>query len=218
MAMTAATARRWLEMTGCPIVEGYGLSETSTLATCHPVDRPAPSGTIGLPLPGTDVRLLDDDGLEVPAGAPGEIAVRGPQVTAGYWQRPEETARVMTPDGFVRTGDVGTVDEQGCFRVVDRKKDVIQVGGFNVYPAEVEDVVAQLPGVLECAAVGMPDLQHGEQVKLVIVRSDPALSEDHVRRFCEMQLTGYKRPRTVEFRPELPKTLVGKVLRRELRG
>jgi long-chain acyl-CoA synthetase len=218
MAVTSATARLWFEKTGCPIVEGYGLSETSPSATCNPVDSAAFTGTIGLPIPNTELKLLDDDGREVPTGTPGEIAIRGPQVMAGYWQRPDETAKVMTADGFFRTGDIGTVDERGHFRIVDRKKDMILVGGFNVYPNEVEDVVGQMPGVLECAAVGIPDAKNGERVKLVIVRSDPAVDEGLVRQYCEQHLTGYKRPKTVEFRTELPKTSVGKILRRELRS
>jgi long-chain acyl-CoA synthetase len=217
MAVTQGTARLWLDKTGCPICEGYGLSETSPSATCNPVDSTAYSGTIGLPMPSTELVLLDDDGHEVPAGQPGEIAIRGPQVMAGYWQRPDETAKVMTADGFFRTGDVGLMDERGHFRIVDRKKDMILVSGFNVYPNEVEDVLSQLPGVLECAAVGIPDDKAGEAVKVVIVKKDPALTEAAVRSFCEANLTGYKRPKVVEFRPDLPKTTVGKILRRELR-
>jgi long-chain acyl-CoA synthetase len=217
MAVQSATARLWLEKTGCPIVEGYGLSETSPSATCNPVDSTSYSGTIGLPMPGTELKLLDDEGREVAPGTPGEIAIRGPQVMAGYWQRPDETAKVMTPDGFFRTGDIGTVDERGYFRIVDRKKDMILVSGFNVYPNEVEDVLTQLEGVLECAAVGVPDDKAGEAVKVVIVRKDPALTEADVRAFAEANLTGYKRPKVVEFRTELPKTPVGKILRRELR-
>ncbi|GAP37520.1 long-chain-fatty-acid--CoA ligase [Piscinibacter sakaiensis] len=217
MAVQSATAKIWLEKTGCPIVEGYGLSETSPSATCNPVDSTAFSGNIGLPMPNTELTLLDDDGREVPLGTPGEIAIRGPQVMAGYWQRPDETAKVMTADGFFRTGDIGVVDERGYFKIVDRKKDMILVSGFNVYPNEVEDVVGQMPGVLECAAVGVPDAKAGEAVKLVLVRSDPNVSEADVRAYCEANLTGYKRPKIVEFRNELPKTPVGKILRRELR-
>ncbi|MGE5866007.1 MAG: AMP-binding protein, partial [Rhizobacter sp.] len=217
MAVQSATARLWLEKTRCPIVEGYGLSETSPSVTCNPVDSTAYSGDIGMPLPDTEIRLLDDDGQEVPPGTPGEIAVRGPQVMAGYWQRPDETAKVMTADGFFRTGDVGTVDAQGRFKIVDRKKDMILVSGFNVYPNEIEDVVTQMPGILECAAVGVPDAKAGEAVKLVIVRSNPAISEADVRAYCESNMTGYKRPKVVEFRTDLPKTPVGKILRRELR-
>ena len=217
MAVQSATAKLWLEKTGCPIVEGYGLSETSPVAACNPVDSHQFTGTIGLPLPNTDFALLDDEGQPVPPGAAGEIAIRGPQVMAGYWQRPDETAKVMTADGFFRTGDVGVLEESGFFKIVDRKKDMILVSGFNVYPNEVEDVLTQLDGVLECAAVGVPDDKAGEAVKVVIVKKNPALTEHDVRAFCEANLTGYKRPRVVEFRTELPKTPVGKVLRRELR-
>ncbi|KAB2873909.1 MAG: long-chain-fatty-acid--CoA ligase [Burkholderiaceae bacterium] len=217
MAVQQATARLWLEKTGCPICEGYGLSETSPSVTCNPVDSTAYSGNIGLPLPNTELALLDDDGQEVPAGAAGEIAIRGPQVMAGYWQRPEETAKVMTADGYFRSGDIGMVDERGYFRIVDRKKDMILVSGFNVYPNEIEDVLTQMPGVLEAAAVGIADAKAGEAVKVVIVKRDPALTEADVRAYCEANLTGYKRPKVVEFRSDLPKTPVGKVLRRELR-
>ncbi|WP_046113232.1 long-chain-fatty-acid--CoA ligase [Aquincola tertiaricarbonis] len=217
MAVQSATAKLWLEKTGCPIVEGYGLSETSPVASCNPVDSHKFTGTIGLPMPNTEFALLDDDGREVPAGTAGEIAIRGPQVMAGYWQRPDETAKVMTADGFFRTGDVGLIDERGFFKIVDRKKDMILVSGFNVYPNEVEDVLTQLDGVLECAAVGVPDDKAGEAVKVVIVKKNPALTEQDVRAFCEANLTGYKRPRVVEFRTELPKTPIGKILRRELR-
>ena len=217
MAVQSATAKLWLDKTGCPIVEGYGLSETSPSATCNPVDSTAYSGNIGLPMPNTELKLLDDDGAEVPLGTPGEIAIKGPQVMAGYWQRPDETEKVMTADGFFRSGDIGVVDERGYFKIVDRKKDMILVSGFNVYPNEIEDVLTQLAGVLECAAVGVPDAKAGEAVKLVIVRRDPALTEAQVRSYCEAHLTGYKRPKLVEFRTELPKSAVGKILRRELR-
>ena len=217
MAVQQATAKLWLEKTGCPICEGYGLSETSPSATCNPLDSDSFTGTIGLPLPSTELTLLDDDGHEVPAGTAGEIAIRGPQVMAGYWQRPDETAKVMTADGFFRTGDIGTVDARGYFKIVDRKKDMILVSGFNVYPNEVEDVVGQMPGILECAAVGVPDAKAGEAVKLVIVRSNPAVTEADVRAYCEANMTGYKRPKVIEFRNDLPKSPVGKILRRELR-
>ncbi len=217
MAVQQATARLWLDKTGCPICEGYGLSETSPSATCNPVDATAYSGNIGLPMPNTEIALLDDDGKEVPLGTPGEIAIRGPQVMAGYWQRPDETAKVMTADGFFRTGDIGVVDERGYFKIVDRKKDMILVSGFNVYPNEIEDVLTQMPGVLEAAAVGVADAKTGEAVKVVIVKRDAGLSETDVRAFCEANLTGYKRPKVVEFRKDLPKTPVGKILRRELR-
>ena len=217
MAVQAAVAKLWLEKTGCPICEGYGLSETSPSATCNPTDSKAYTGTIGLPLPSTWLKLLDDEGREVPPGQPGEIAIKGPQVMAGYWQRPDETAKVMTPDGYFKSGDIGVVDERGYFKVVDRKKDMILVSGFNVYPNEIEDVVAQIPGVLECAAVGVADDKTGEAVKLVIVKKDESLTEAQVREYCRANLTGYKQPRIVEFRTDLPKTPVGKILRRELR-
>jgi len=218
MAVQSGTARLWLEKTGCPICEGYGLSETSPSASCNPTTSTEFTGTIGVPLPGTWMVCLDDDGQPVPAGQPGEIAIKGPQVMAGYWQRPDETAKVMTADGYFKTGDVGTMDERGFFRIVDRKKDMILCAGFNVYPNEVEDVVSQLPGVLECAAVGVPEEKAGEAIKLVIVRKGESLTEEQVRAHCRANLTGYKQPKVVEFRTELPKTPVGKILRRELRG
>ena len=217
MAVQEAVAKNWLVKTGCPIIEGYGLSETSPSATCNPTDSDAFSGTIGLPLPSTEVSIRDDDGNELPLGQPGEICLRGPQVMAGYWNRPDETAKVMTPDGFFKTGDIGVMDERGYTKIVDRKKDMILVSGFNVYPNEVEGVVAECPGVLEVAAVGVPDQHSGEVVKLFVVKKDPALSEADVIAFCKDRLTGYKRPKYVEFRTELPKTNVGKILRRELR-
>ncbi|HMN19968.1 MAG TPA: long-chain-fatty-acid--CoA ligase [Ottowia sp.] len=217
MAVQGAVAKLWLEKTGCPIVEGYGLSETSPSATCNPVTSKEFSGTIGLPLPSTWIKILDDNGAEVPLGQPGEIAIRGPQVMAGYWQRPDETARVMTPDGYFKSGDVGIMDERGYTRIIDRKKDMILVSGFNVYPNEIEDTVAAMPGVLEVAAVGVPDEKSGESVKLVVVRKDESVTEAAVRAWCKERLTGYKQPHHIEFRNELPKTPVGKVLRRALR-
>ena len=217
MAVQGAVAKLWLEKTGCPICEGYGLSETSPSASCNPTTSTAYSGTIGVPLPNTWMTCLDDDGHVVPQGQPGEIAIKGPQVMAGYWQRPDETAKVMTADGYFKTGDIGIMDERGYFKIVDRKKDMVLVSGFNVYPNEIEDVVVQLPGVMECAVVGVPDEKSGEAVKLVIVKKDPALTEAKVRDFCKANLTGYKQPKVVEFRTELPKTPVGKILRRELR-
>ncbi|WP_295545025.1 long-chain-fatty-acid--CoA ligase [uncultured Pseudacidovorax sp.] len=217
MAVQSAVAKLWLDKTGCPICEGYGLSETSPSATCNPTTSQEYSGTIGVPLPSTDITLLDDAGQPVPLGQVGEIALRGPQVMAGYWQRPDETAKVMTEDGWFKTGDLGVMDERGYTKIVDRKKDMVLVSGFNVYPNEVEDVVATLPGVLECAVVGVPDDKTGEAVKLVIVKKDPALTEEQVRSFCHDNLTGYKRPKIIEFRTDLPKTPVGKILRRELR-
>ncbi|MEB2349754.1 MAG: long-chain-fatty-acid--CoA ligase [Comamonadaceae bacterium] len=218
MAVQAAVARLWLEKTGCPICEGYGLSETSPSASCNPVTVKEFSGTIGVPISSTYMRIVDDDGNDITAsGQPGEIAIKGPQVMAGYWQRPDETAKVMTADGYFKTGDIGTMDARGYFKIVDRKKDMVLVSGFNVYPNEVEDVVAQMPGVLECAVVGVPDEKTGEAVKLVIVRKDPALTEEQVRQYCHDNLTGYKRPKVIEFRTDLPKSPVGKILRRMLR-
>jgi long-chain acyl-CoA synthetase len=217
MAVQGAVAKLWLEKTGCPICEGYGLSETSPTVSCNPITSTAYTGTIGVPLPSTRMTLLDDDGREVAPGERGEIAIKGPQVMAGYWQRPDETAKVMTADGWFKSGDIGVVDERGFFKIVDRKKDMILVSGFNVYPNEIEDVAALIPGVLECAAVGVPDDKTGEAVKLVIVRKDPSLTEEQVRAFCRENLTGYKRPKVIEFRTDMPKTPVGKILRRELR-
>ena len=217
MAVQRATAERWLELTSCPICEGYGLSETSPSATCNPTDTDAYSGTIGLPLPSTEIAILDEDGRKLPVGERGEIAIRGPQVMVGYWNRPDETARVMTADGFFKSGDIGLLDHRGYLTIVDRKKDVINVSGFNVFPNEVESVVAMHPGVLECAAVSVPDAHSGEAVKLFVVRRDPSLSEHALREFCAEQLTGYKRPKAIEFRQDLPKTNVGKILRRALR-
>lgn len=223
MAVQGAVAKLWLEKTGCPICEGYGLSETSPSASCNPITAKEFTGTIGVPLPSTYMKLIDDEGREVTGvGRAGEIAIKGPQVMAGYWQRPDETAKVMTADGYFRSGDIGVMDERGFFKIVDRKKDMVLVSGFNVYPNEVEDVVAAMPGVLECAVVGVPDEKTGEAVKLVIVKRPPApggeeLTEAHVREFCKANLTGYKQPRVIEFRTELPKTPVGKILRRELR-
>ena len=217
MAVQGAVADKWLKQTGCPICEGYGLSETSPSASCNPVTNTSFTGTIGVPLPSTWMKIIDDEGRDVPQGQPGEIAIKGPQVMAGYWQRPDETAKVMTADGWFKSGDVGIMDEKGFFRIVDRKKDMVLVSGFNVYPNEIEDVVAKLPGVLECACVGVADEKTGEAVKLVIVKKDPALTEEQVRAYCKENLTGYKQPRVIEFRADLPKTPVGKILRRELR-
>ncbi|MET0963861.1 MAG: long-chain fatty acid--CoA ligase [Noviherbaspirillum sp.] len=217
MAVQRAVAEKWLQVTGCPIIEGYGLSETSPVATCNPADSSTFSGTIGLPVPSTEVAILDDDGKALASGEVGEIAIRGPQVMAGYWNRPDETAKVMTPDGFFKTGDVGIIDERGFVRIVDRKKDMILVSGFNVYPNEIEDVLASHPGVLESACVGVPDGSSGEAVKVFVVRKDPALTSAQLMEYCREQLTGYKRPKFIEFRNELPKTNVGKILRRELR-
>jgi len=219
MAVQAAVAQKWLEKTGCPICEGYGLSETSPSATCNPVTNKEYTGTIGLPVPSTRLRILDDEGNDITAsGQAGEIAIHGPQVMAGYWQRPKETTAVMTADGYFKTGDIGIMDERGYFKIVDRKKDMILVSGFNVYPNEIEDVVSHLDGVLECAAVGVPHEPTGEAVKLVIVKKDATLTEEQVRAFCKANLTGYKQPRIIEFRTEMPKTPVGKVLRQQLRN
>ncbi len=217
MAVQSAVAKLWLEKTGCSICEGYGLSETSPSASCNPSDSLEYTGSIGIPLPSTYFKCLDDDGLEVPLGQPGEIAIKGPQVMAGYWQRPDETANVMTADGYFKTGDIGIQDAQGYFKIVDRKKDMVLVSGFNVYPNEVEDVVSSLEGVMECAVVGVADEKTGEAVKLVIVKKSPELTEAQVREYCRANLTGYKQPKVIEFRTELPKTPVGKILRRELR-
>jgi long-chain acyl-CoA synthetase len=217
MAVQKAVNDKWKQVTGTSIIEGYGLSETSPVATCNRADVKEFTGTIGLPIPSTEVAILDDAGKPMAIGEIGEIAIRGPQVMAGYWNRPEETAKVMTADGFFKSGDVGIMDENGYVKIVDRKKDMILVSGFNVYPNEVEGVVAECPGVLEVAAVGVPDQHSGEVVKLFVVKKDPALSEADVIAFCKDRLTGYKRPKYVEFRTELPKTNVGKILRRELR-
>jgi long-chain acyl-CoA synthetase len=217
MAVQAAVARRWYEVTGAPIIEGYGLSETSPIVSCNPADSTEYSGTIGLPMPSTLVSIRDEDNNELPLGQAGEICIKGPQVMAGYWRRPDETAHVMTADGYFKSGDIGVIDARGYIKIVDRKKDMILVSGFNVYPNEIEDVVAKLPGVYEVAAVGVPDANSGEAVKLFIVRRDPALTQADVLAYCKEQLTGYKRPKHIEFRDELPKSNVGKILRRELR-
>ena len=218
MAVQQATAERWLRITGCPVVEGYGLSETSPVATSNRLDKREFTGTIGLPIPSTDIAIRDDEGVDVPFGSTGEICIRGPQVMAGYWKRPDETAKVMTEDGFFRSGDIGIMDEQGYVRIVDRKKDMILVSGFNVYPNEIEQVVNLHPGVLECAAIGVPDDRTGEAVKLFVIRRDPALAEEDIAAYCRENFTPYKRPKSIEFRDELPKSNVGKILRRELRS
>lgn len=217
MAVQRAVAERWFKMTGCAIIEGYGLSETSPVASCNPPDSTEYTGTIGLPLPNTELAILDDDGNPLPLGHAGEIAIRGPQVMTGYWNRPEETEKVMTPDGFFKTGDVGIMDFRGYTQIVDRKKDMILVSGFNVYPNEIEEVVMQHPGVLECACIGVPDANSGEAVKLFVVKKDPNLTVDQMMDYCKQQFTGYKKPKYIEFRMDLPKTNVGKILRRELR-
>jgi len=217
MAVQQATAEKWKQITGCTIVEGYGLSETSPVATVNRLDITGFNGAIGLPVPSTDIAILDDDGNHLDIGGVGEISIRGPQVMAGYWNRPDETAKVMAADGFFRTGDIGVMDVNGLVKIVDRKKDMILVSGFNVYPNEVEQVVNMHPGVMECAAVGVPDAKSGEAVKLYVVRKDSTLTEEALKAYCHEQLTGYKCPRHIEFRNDLPKTNVGKILRRELR-
>ncbi|MDS7596065.1 long-chain fatty acid--CoA ligase [Agrobacterium tumefaciens] len=218
MAVQRPVAERWLSMTGCPIAEGYGLSETSPVATVNRLDAAEFSGTIGLPISSTEIDIRDEDGNSLPSGEIGEICIRGPQVMAGYWQRPDETAKVMTADGFFRSGDMGFMDERGYTKIVDRKKDMILVSGFNVYPNEVEEVAAAHPGVMECAAIGIPDEHSGEIVKLFVVKKDQALTEAELKAFCAQSLTNYKRPKIIEFRTELPKSNVGKILRRELRN
>lgn len=217
MAVQQATADKWLKITGCPVIEGYGLSETSPVVTVNRLDGEF-TGNIGLPIPSTDVAIRDDSGNDVPFGEVGEICIRGPQVMAGYWNHPDETAKAMTADGFFKSGDIGFMDEAGSVTIVDRKKDMILVSGFNVYPNEIEQVVALHPGVLECAAVGVPDERSGEAVKLFVVRRDPTLTEQALITYCKDNFTSYKRPRQIEFRPDLPKTNVGKILRRALRG
>lgn len=217
MATQKAVAEKWLKTTGCTLSEGYGLSETAPTLTCNRADIEQFSGTIGLPVPSTYLSIRDDDGNEVPLGESGEICAKGPQVMAGYWNRPDETAKVMTADGYFRTGDIGVMDEKGYTRIVDRKKDMILVSGFNVYPNEIEEVIASHPGVLECAVIGIPDSKSGEAVKAFVVKKDPNLTAESVIKFCQEQLTGYKVPKHIEFRTELPKTNVGKILRRELR-
>jgi len=217
MAVQRAVAEGWKKATGCVIAEGYGLSETSPVLTCNPADLVAYNGTIGLPLPSTFISIRDDAGNEVPLGQAGEICAKGPQVMAGYWNRPDETAQVMTSDGYFRTGDIGVMNADGFTKIVDRKKDMILVSGFNVYPNEVEDVIAMHPGVLEVAVIGIPDPHSTEAVKAFIVRKDPNLTADDVIKFAGRQLTHYKIPKQIEFRDQLPKTNVGKILRRALR-
>ncbi|WOH81020.1 long-chain fatty acid--CoA ligase [Bradyrhizobium sp. BEA-2-5] len=217
MATQRPVAEKWLKVTGISLSEGYGLSETSPTLTCNPATIEEFSGTIGLPVPSTWISIRDDDGNEVPLGQPGEICAKGPQVMSGYWNRPEDTAKVMTADGYFRTGDIGIMDEKGYTKIVDRKKDMILVSGFNVYPNEVEEVIASHPGVLECAVIGMPDSKSGEAVKAFVVKKDPNLTPEAIVTFCHEQLTGYKVPKHIEFRTDLPKTNVGKILRRQLR-
>ncbi|KWV60179.1 long-chain fatty acid--CoA ligase [Bradyrhizobium macuxiense] len=217
MATQKPVAEKWLKVTGCPLSEGYGLSETSPTLTCNPADADKFSGSIGLPVPSTYLSIRDDDGNELPIGQAGEICAKGPQVMAGYWNRPDETARVMTADGYFRTGDIGVMDENGFTKIVDRKKDMILVSGFNVYPNEIEEVLASHPGVLECAVIGVPDAKSGEAVKAFVVKKDPNITAEDIIKFAATQLTAYKVPKQIEFRTDLPKTNVGKILRRELR-
>ncbi|MBR0902761.1 long-chain fatty acid--CoA ligase [Bradyrhizobium liaoningense] len=217
MAVQRPVAEQWKAVTGCFIAEGYGLSETSPTLTCNPATTTEFSGSIGIPVPSTWISIRDDDGNELPLGQAGEICAKGPQVMSGYWNRPEETAKVMTADGYFRTGDIGIMDEKGYTKIVDRKKDMILVSGFNVYPNEIEEVIASHPGVLECAVIGIPDSKSGEAVKAFIVKKDPNLTAENVIKFCQEQLTGYKVPKHIEFRNDLPKTNVGKILRRQLR-
>jgi len=217
MAVQRAVAEKWLELTGTPIVEGFGLTETSSGATCNPVMSTAYTGDVGMPMPSTEVSIRDDSENPVPDGTAGEICIRGPQVMRGYWQRPDETTQVMTRDGFFKSGDIGVMLPSGHIKIVDRKKDMILVSGFNVYPNEIEDVVASCPGVMECAAIGVRDEKSGEAVKLFVVKKDPALTPEVVADYCRKNLTGYKNPKSIVFRDSLPKSNVGKILRRELR-
>ena len=217
MAASEGTARQWQQATGCAMIEGWGMSETCAIGTNNPVTNQQFTGSIGLPLPSISVAVKDDDGHDVPIGQPGELCIKGPNVMLGYYNQPAETAKAFTADGYMRTGDIGVLDGEGYTRIIDRKKDMMVVSGFNVYPNELENVISMCPGVLECAAVGVQDERQGEAIKVYVVRSDPTLTEDRVLRYCHEQLTGYKRPRFIEFRDELPKTNVGKILRRELR-
>jgi long-chain acyl-CoA synthetase len=217
MAASEGTAQHWLQATGCPMIEGWGMSETVAIGTNNPVTATAFSGSIGLPLPGIDIAIKDDEGHTVDYGVPGELCIKGPNVMRGYYNLPDETAAAFTADGYMRTGDIGLMDTRGYAKIVDRKKDMILVSGFNVFPNELENVISLCPGVVECAAIGIPDDKQGEAIKVFIVKSDPLLSEEDVARHCQQNLTGYKRPKYIEFRDDLPKTNVGKILRRELR-
>lgn len=218
MAASEGTAKQWQKLTGSTMIEGWGMSETCAIGTNNPVTNTEFSGSIGLPLPGIDIAIKDDAGNSVAQGESGEICIRGPNVMTGYYNQPEENAKAFTADGFMRTGDIGIMDERGYTRIIDRKKDMILVSGFNVFPNELEQVVSLCPGVVECAAIGIPDEKQGEAIKIFVIKSDPALSEEDVARFCQENLTGYKRPKYIEFRDELPKSNVGKILRRELRA
>ena len=218
MAASEGTAKQWQKVTGSTMIEGWGMSETCAIGTNNPVTNTEFSGSIGLPLPGIDIAIKDDAGNSLPQGESGEICIRGPNVMTGYYNQPEENAKAFTPDGFMRTGDIGIMDAQGYTRIIDRKKDMILVSGFNVFPNELEQVISLCPGVVECAAIGVPDEKQGEAIKVFIIKNDPALTEDDVAAFCHENLTGYKRPKYIEFRDDLPKTNVGKILRRELRN
>ncbi|MGN8001854.1 AMP-binding protein [Acidovorax sp. 22279] len=217
MAASEGTAKQWQKVTGSTMIEGWGMSETCAIGTNNPVISTTFSGNIGLPLPGIDIAIKDDEGNSLPQGESGEICIRGPNVMVGYYNQPEENAKAFTPDGFMRTGDIGIMDPQGYTRIIDRKKDMILVSGFNVFPNELEQVISLCPGVVECAAIGVPDEKQGEAIKVFIIKNDPALTEDEVANYCHQNLTGYKRPKYIEFRDELPKSNVGKILRRELR-
>ena len=217
MAASEGTAKQWQKVTGSTMIEGWGMSETCAIGTNNPVISTTFSGNIGLPLPGIDIAIKDDEGNSLPQGESGEICIRGPNVMTGYYNQPEENAKAFTPDGFMRTGDIGIMDPQGYTRIIDRKKDMILVSGFNVFPNELEQVISLCPGVVECAAIGVPDEKQGEAIKVFIIKSDPALTEDEVANYCHQNLTGYKRPKYIEFRDELPKSNVGKILRRALR-
>ena len=218
MAASEGTAKQWQKVTGSTMIEGWGMSETCAIGTNNPVTNTEFTGSIGLPLPGIDIAIKDDTGNSLPQGESGEICIRGPNVMTGYYNQPEENAKAFTPDGFMRTGDIGIMDAQGYTRIIDRKKDMILVSGFNVFPNELEQVISLCPGVVECAAIGVPDEKQGEAIKVFIIKNDPALTEDDVAAFCHENLTGYKRPKYIEFRDDLPKTNVGKILRRELRN
>jgi acyl-CoA synthetase (AMP-forming)/AMP-acid ligase II len=217
MAASEGTAKLWLETTGCPMVEGWGMSETVAIGTNNPVTSKSFTGTIGLPLPSIEIAIKDDDGVSVPLGEPGEICIKGPNVMTGYYNQPAENAKAFTSDQFMRTGDIGIMDDRGYTKIVDRKKDMILVSGFNVFPNELENVISLCPGVVECAAIGVADDKQGEAIKVFVVKSDPLLSEEDVTKYCQANLTGYKRPKYIEFRDDLPKSNVGKILRRELR-
>ena len=218
MAALAGTAKHWLEVTGCPMVEGWGMSETCAIGTNNPVLAKEFSGTIGLPLPGIEIAIKDDEGKSLPQGESGEICIRGPNVMTGYYKQPEESKHAFTSDGFMRTGDIGVMDERGYTTIVDRKKDMILVSGFNVFPSELENVISLCDGVVECAAIGVPDEKQGEAIKVFVIKDNPQMTEEDIARYCQQNLTGYKRPKYIEFRDELPKSNVGKVLRRELRA